>query len=116
MKAVLGLLMVFGVNAANAEAVLCENEVVIQAVQKVMESIDAESKTLAGISVVADQPVRALQGLADAEGISIDTFTLGVQANNGSETVSYKVQLSVEFNTNDGTCDYIKRTTQIAIQ
>lgn len=116
MKAVLGLLMVFGVNAANADAVLCDNEVVIQAVQKVMESIDAESKALAGISVVADQPVRALAGLADGSGMSVDTFTVGVKATNGSETVSYKVQLSVEFNNADGTCDYIKKTTQIAVQ
>jgi hypothetical protein len=115
MKAILGLLMVFGVNAANAEAVLCDNEVVIQAVQKVMESIDAESKAIAGMSVIAEQPVRALAGIADGAGMSVDTFTVGVNVTNGSETVAYKVQLSVDFNNADGTCDYIKKTTQITI-
>ncbi len=116
MKAILGLLVVFGVNAANAEAVLCENEVVIQAVQKVMESIDAESKSLAGVSVVSEAPSRALAGLADAEGISVDTFRTVVNVNNGSETVVYDVQLSVDYNNSTGTCDYIKGTTQLAIR
>ncbi len=113
MKAILGFLMVFGMNVAQADsAKLCDNELVIQAVQKVMESIDAETKSIVGISVLAEQPVRVLAGPADANGMSVDTFTVTVNASN----VAYSVQMNVDFNNADGTCNYIKKSTEITIK
>lgn len=114
MKAILGFLMVFGMNVAQADsAKLCDNELVIQAVQKVMESIDAEAKSIVGASVVAEQPVRVLAGPADANGMSVDTFTVTV---NVSNVVAYSVQMNVDFNNADGTCNYIKKSTEITVK
>lgn len=100
-------------NVAQADsAKLCDNELVIQAVQKVMESIDAEAKSIVGVSVLAEQPVRVLAGPADANGMSVDTFTVTVNASN----VVYSVQMNVDFNNADGTCNYIKKSTEITIK
>jgi hypothetical protein len=110
MKAVLGFLMVFGFNVANADsAKLCDNEVVIQAVQKVMESLDSEGKAIAGQTVLAETPAIATDG-------GQRTYTVVVNVTDAAAAVvRYNVQLNVEMSA-DGTCDYIKKTTQIAVQ
>ena len=84
--------------------------------QKVMESLDAETVAIAGKSLTAQAPVRVTAGAKDAAGMSVDTFAVVIQLTNADTNVNYNVQLDVMFDNASGTCDYIKKSTQVTIQ